>query len=76
MDPGLKDHVSQSGLLASAYFVFRVWDPDSVERNECDVLALRSFSGVWADMSRRLYNVGDLTQTVSIGSDDDDSKGR
>ena len=66
MDPGLRQHVSQTGLLASTYHVFAVWDPASVSGHECDVVILRYFSNVWADTSRRLYNIGDVEQTVTI----------
>ena len=66
MDPGFRQQVAQTGLLASTYHVFVVWDPRSVSTHECDVVIMRHFSNVWVDMARRLYNIGDLTQTATI----------
>jgi hypothetical protein len=66
LDPGIRDYVDQTGLLASSYYVIASWIPSSRRSKECDVVILRHFSGVWADMSRSVYNIGDQDQTVSF----------
>lgn len=70
LDPGVRDYVDQSGLLAGMYYAILCWVPSSVAEHECDVVALRFFDSVWADMSRRLYNIGDQSQILTVGDSD------
>ncbi len=67
LDPGVRDYVDQSGLLAGMYYAILCWVPSSVGGHECDVVALRFFDSVWAAMSRQRYNIGDHSQIVTAG---------
>lgn len=65
----LRSHVQQTGLLASAYYVIMCWIPRSEQDGQYDIVVCRYFEGVWADMSRRIYNIGDIAQTISVVED-------
>lgn len=67
---GIKEYVEHSGLLAGNYTVIICWIPSSRRRSGAyDVVSLRYFQDVWADMSRRVYNLGDQAQIVACGGD-------
>ncbi len=66
LDHDIRAYVQQSGLLAGMYYVIITWVPSSQRDHDCDVAVVRYFDGLWADMSRRIYNIGDQSQTVSF----------
>ncbi len=68
LPPGVREYVDKTGLLAGVYTVIASWIPSSKRANECDVVILRYFENVWADMSRRIYNVGDQAQIVVLST--------
>ncbi len=70
LTPGLREHVEQTGLLASAYHVIITWLPSTSDPAQLDCCVARYFHGCWADMSHPVYNIGDQSQTVSFGSSD------
>jgi hypothetical protein len=65
LDPGIRDYVDNTGLLAGLYYAILCWVPSSASDHESDVVALRYFDAVWADMGRRLYNIGDSSQILA-----------
>jgi len=69
LGPGIREYVELTGLLAGSYYVVASWIPSSKKNNEYDVVIQRFFDGVWADMSKRLYNIGDQCQIVSPAGD-------
>lgn len=68
MDPASVEYVKRTGLLANAYYAVVTWIPSSKRNNMYDIVAHRYYSEVWADMSRRTYNIGDISQTALLGS--------
>lgn len=69
---GIQEYVEQTGLLAANYTVIICWIPSSRRASGAyDVVSLRYFQDVWADMSRRVYNLGDQAQIVAFGSCDE-----
>jgi len=72
LDAGIRDYVEQTGLLAGMYTVVASWIPTSLGANEYDVVILRHFDRVWADMERRIYNVGDQSQIVSFSESEEE----
>lgn len=67
MEQASLEYVKRTGLLATVYYVVMTWIPSSLQNNRYDVVIHRYFKEVWADMSRRTYNIGDISQTLSIG---------
>jgi hypothetical protein len=67
--PDVQAYAKETGLLASRNYAIASRIPTAPHPRECDVVFLRYFEGVWADMSRRIYNVGDLSQIVNLGDD-------
>ena len=54
-----------SGLLAYRNVAIACWIPESAETTDCDVHFLRYFDGVWADLNRGTYHIGDVAQVLS-----------
>lgn len=70
MEQASLEYVKRTGLLATVYYVVMTWIPSSLQNNRYDVVIHRYFKEVWADMSRRTYNIGDISQTLSVGGDE------
>lgn len=70
LNPMIGEYAELSGLLCGAYFVVSSWIPSPHEVDAYDVVVLRYFDDVWADMSRRVYNIGDGVQLVSRSEDE------
>lgn len=68
LDPGVRDYVDQTGLLAGLYYAILCWVPQSGSDNERDVVALRFFDGVWADMEQRVVNMADQSQIITLAA--------
>ena len=66
LDPGIREYVDKTGLLAASYVAIAAWIPSSQKNDQCDIVGVRHFGGVWAAMERRIYNVGDQAQIVSM----------
>lgn len=69
LDPGIRDYVTRTGLMAGKYHVVYSWIPSSLnsDSNEIDVVTLKYFEAVWGVMGHRTVNVGDQAQVVSVG---------
>lgn len=68
LNPGIRDYVDQTGLLAGLYYAVLCWIPSSESEHEFHVVALRYFDAVWADMGQRVVNMADQSQIVTLAA--------